>query len=158
MQAPVLEDGILSDSANQPNLVQLEPVSASKDKKKSKPKLKSRSKSKPPVITLNLGEETPENNKNPPTNALKPAFDRCNQVRTTTAKGTKVIEFTIERAPDAPSKPRAKKNHRVYMSEVDLNCRSENEEPFIRLEPDSGAFDEFPLSNTNGTKPFKSRQ
>ena len=61
-----------------------------------------------------------------------------------------MIEFTIERAPDAPSKPKPKKSHRIFKSEVDLNCRSENEEPFIRLEPDSGAFDELPLSTTNG--------
>ena len=79
-------------------------------------------------------------------------------MKTTTAKGAKVIEFTIERAPDAPKKPKSKKNDRIYMSEVDLNCRSENEEPQIKLEHDSRAFDlDIPFSNTDRTKPFVSR-
>ena len=56
----------------------MKPVSTNMDKKNSKAKLKSRSKSKPPVITLNLGDETPEKSKILQTNALKPAFDRSN--------------------------------------------------------------------------------
>ena len=79
-------------------------------------------------------------------------------MKTTTAKGAKVIEFTIERVPDAPKKPKSKKNDRIYMSEVDLNCRLENEEPHIELEPDSGAFDlDMPFSNADMIKPFRSR-
>ena len=133
----------------------------SKENSKTKPKrkLKSRSKSKPPVITLNLGDDQPKTTRNAPApnNVFKPSKCEFSKVKTTTARGTKVIEFTIEKAPDAPSKPKSK-NKTMFMSEIDLNCRSENEEPRIRLEPDSGAFDiDIPFSNTNGTKPFKSR-
>ena len=109
------------------------------------------------MITLNLGDDQPKTTRDALNNTLKPPKTEFSKVKTTTAKGTKVIEFTIEKAPDAPSKPKSK-NNRPYTSELDLNCRSENEEPCIRLEPDSGAFDiDIPFSNTNGTKPYKSR-
>ena len=135
----------------------IDTTSTKNQKTKPKRKLKSRSKSKPPVITLNLGDDQPQTTRNAPNNTLKPPKTEFSKVKTTTAKGTKVIEFTIEKVPYAPSKPKSKKN-RLNVSEVDQNCRSENEEPRIRLEPDSGAFDiDIPFSNTNGTKPFKSR-